>query len=115
MDLFWRITLRAAHATTSRFTGVRPIIGDEPKNTTIISIPHQEARLCFLVGLPDLYGRFSSQNLRNPLKREYCKETTLHFFNSSFEDDPPINAQHLLDDDADWLKIMKFEAPELAQ
>ncbi|GBL97338.1 hypothetical protein AVEN_170462-1 [Araneus ventricosus] len=31
------------------------------------------------------------------------------------EDDPPINAQHLLDEAADWLKIMKFEAPELAQ
>ncbi|GBN34384.1 hypothetical protein AVEN_52855-1, partial [Araneus ventricosus] len=31
------------------------------------------------------------------------------------EDDPPINAQHLLDEAADWLKIMKLEAPELAR
>ncbi|GBL93486.1 hypothetical protein AVEN_1978-1 [Araneus ventricosus] len=29
------------------------------------------------------------------------------------EDNPPINAQHLLDETSDWLKIMKFEAPEL--
>ncbi|GBN58446.1 hypothetical protein AVEN_194677-1, partial [Araneus ventricosus] len=34
---------------------------------------------------------------------------------SRLEGDPPINAQHLLDEAADWLKIMKFEAPELAQ
>ncbi|GBO17611.1 hypothetical protein AVEN_36247-1 [Araneus ventricosus] len=34
---------------------------------------------------------------------------------SCLEDDPPINAQHFLDEAADWLKIMKFVAPELAQ
>ncbi|GBN30880.1 Alanine aminotransferase 2-like [Araneus ventricosus] len=38
---------------------------------------------------------------------------TFHF--SRLEADPPINAQHLLDEAADWLKIMKIEAPELAQ
>ncbi|GBN16438.1 hypothetical protein AVEN_205341-1 [Araneus ventricosus] len=32
---------------------------------------------------------------------------------SHLEDDPPINAQHLLDEAADRFKIMKFVAPEL--
>ncbi|GBN54307.1 hypothetical protein AVEN_145262-1 [Araneus ventricosus] len=37
------------------------------------------------------------------------------FDGNRLEDDPPINALHLLDEPADWLKNTKFEAPELAQ
>ncbi|GBL78090.1 hypothetical protein AVEN_143385-1 [Araneus ventricosus] len=34
-----------------------------------------------------------------------------HVDPSHLEDDPPINAQHLLDEASDWFKIMKAKAP----
>ncbi|GBN38230.1 hypothetical protein AVEN_244369-1 [Araneus ventricosus] len=65
-------------------------------------------------------------NLRCPSQNKPCvaakmsqekekKKEEGHLALSRLEDDPPISAQHLLDEAADWIKIMKFEAPELAQ
>ncbi|GBM59947.1 hypothetical protein AVEN_4013-1 [Araneus ventricosus] len=43
--------------------------------------------------------------------RPLRKETILDHFNGHLEEDPPINAQLLLDAVADWFQIMKFKDP----